>query len=60
MIKPTKKGHYLEDLVQKKKGMPGPEKYHKDFEWVSKADIEKGKRLPKNTTKNTYIDEILK
>lgn len=58
-IKPTKKGHYLNDLLALKKGFPGPEKYSINPKWTDPKDIEKGKNRPKNTTKNSYIDNIV-
>lgn len=40
--------------------MPGPQKYHLTCEWVSKADIEKGKKRPTKTNRNTFVEIITK
>ena len=42
------------------KNVPGPEKYKLEYEWVKKSDIEKGKRRPTKTNRDTFIDLILK
>lgn len=46
----------MDDELKLKKGQPGPNKYKMNTDWVSKRDIEKGRNLPKDTTKNSYID----
>jgi len=40
----TKRGHYLEDAVKINKSVPGMQKYDVSYQWVSKKDIEKGKK----------------
>lgn len=42
------------------KFVPGPEKYKVEKDWVSKADIEKGKKRPTKTQRNTFIELITK
>lgn len=54
----TKKGSFLDDEYMFSKGKPGPQAYNVDKKWVSDAAIEKGKKLPKNTKRNTFIEEI--
>ncbi|KAL4507088.1 hypothetical protein ABPG72_001881 [Tetrahymena utriculariae] len=54
----TKRGSYLEDEMKFRGQNPGPQKYDITQKWVSDADIEKGKKLPKNTKKNTFIEQI--
>lgn len=46
-------------MLSLKKGFPGPEKYSKNPQWVDPKEVEKGKNKPKNTTKNSYIDNIV-
>lgn len=52
----TKRGSYIDGIVKSVKFVPGPEKYRLNTEWVSKADIEKGKRRPNKTNRMTYIE----
>lgn len=56
----TKKGSYLDDLIKNLNQKIGPWTYHHAYEYVNKADIEKGKKKPRNTNKLTYIDAIFK
>eukprot|EP00825_Cyclidium_porcatum_P008854 TRINITY_DN1443_c0_g2_i3.p2 TRINITY_DN1443_c0_g2~~TRINITY_DN1443_c0_g2_i3.p2 ORF type:complete len:295 (-),score=84.47 TRINITY_DN1443_c0_g2_i3:291-1175(-) len=55
-----KRGSYLDDAVKTVKIVPGPDKYKIEKDWISKADIEKGKKKPSKTQRNTYIDFITK
>ncbi|KAL4456933.1 hypothetical protein ABPG74_014571 [Tetrahymena malaccensis] len=55
----TKRGHFYNDLEKQFKGYPGPNKYKLDYVWVSQNDIEKGRKKPHDTKKNTYIDNII-
>jgi len=52
----TKRGCYMDDIFKRQKGLPGPNKYDLKIEWVSKKDIEKGKKRPTKTVKNTFLD----
>ncbi len=56
MIKATKRGCYLDDEFKLHKFTPGPQKYEVSYKWSNPEEIEKGKKKPKDTKKNTYID----
>ena len=54
----TKKGCYLDDEYSCQKNKPGPQKYDVTHKWISEADIEKGKKRPKDTKRETFIEAI--
>ena len=54
----TKRGCYIDDVRKIKNFVPAPGKYNVEIPWVRQADIEKGKKLPKDTKKMTYIEQI--
>ncbi|EGR33008.1 hypothetical protein IMG5_063790 [Ichthyophthirius multifiliis] len=54
----TKRGCYLDDTIKLFKTSPAPNKYEVSYKWVNQQDIEKGKKKPKDTKRNTFIDDI--
>lgn len=58
--KVTKRGNYLDDEIRLINQKIGPWTYHKPYEYVSKADIDKGKKRPTKTQKDSFIDTIFK
>ncbi|KRW99931.1 hypothetical protein PPERSA_12607 [Pseudocohnilembus persalinus] len=58
-IRALKIKSHLEEIQESKKGIPAPNKYKQNAEWVSEKDKQKGKNLPKNTKKNTFIEQII-
>lgn len=53
-----KKKNFLDDYIAKSKKVPAANHYKEadPHVWVTKADIEKGKKRPKDTRRNTYIE----
>ncbi len=56
----SKKGSYLDDAIKTRKHVPGPCSYKNEIIWVTKRDIEYGKRRPTKTVRETYIETIFK
>ena len=55
----TRKGHYLEDLYQITKGVPGSNEYNLKDQW-SKRHKSKDDKIDMTISKSTYIDNIIK
>ncbi len=53
-----RRGSYIEDELKIKKGIPASCNYYRPMSYVKQEDIDKGKKLPHDTKKMTFIESI--